>query len=279
LMSFEAGGGGDTPESVNKALYDAVHQMSWSARDQAYQVIFLVGDAPPHMDYNEARYPEIVAAAAEKGIVVNTIQCGDLPVTAGPWTSIANLGNGSFFQVEQAGSAVAYATPFDDEIASLSAQLDATRLWYGSKEERERKQAETAEVEEVIVSASTAAKARRGIFNAAPAGRENLLGENELVDAVTRGDVSLEELDADDMPEPLKPMAPEAQAAYIGQLASERADLQKKIRQLAEDRDSFIAQKVEEAGGLDSSLDKRLYEAVREQAGKAGLEYSDGPAY
>ena len=62
-------------------------------------------------------------------------------------------------------------------------------------------------------------------------------------------------------------------------LAAERADLQQKIRQLAEDRESFIAQKVEEAGGLESSLDKRLYEAVKEQAGKAGLEYSDGPAY
>ena len=30
LMDFQADGGGDTPESVNKALYDAVHQMSWS---------------------------------------------------------------------------------------------------------------------------------------------------------------------------------------------------------------------------------------------------------
>ena len=279
LMSFEAGGGGDTPESVNKALYDAVNEMSWSDRSQAYQAIFLVGDAPPHMDYNEARYPEIIAAATRKGIVVNTIQCGDLPMTAGPWASIANLGNGSFFQVEQAGSAVAYATPFDEEIAKLSAELDSTRIWYGSREERERKQSETAEVEEIIVSASTAAKARRGIFNAAPAGRENLLGDNELVDAVTSGDVDLAELDADNMPAALVPLAPEEQAAYIDKLAAERADLQQKIRQLAEDRESFIAQKVEEAGGLESSLDKRLYEAVKAQAGKAGLEYSDGPAY
>ena len=67
------------PESVNKALYDAVNEMSWSDRDQAYQAIFLVGDAPPHMDYNEARYPDIIAAATRKGIVVNTIQCGESP--------------------------------------------------------------------------------------------------------------------------------------------------------------------------------------------------------
>ena len=100
LMDFEANGSGDTPESVNKALYDAVHAMSWSQKDQAYQVIFLVGDAPPHMDYNEVQYPEIVAAATEKGIVINTIQCGEIASAVAPWTQIASLGNGDFFQVE-----------------------------------------------------------------------------------------------------------------------------------------------------------------------------------
>jgi hypothetical protein len=128
LMDFEANGGGDMPESVNKALYDAVHNMSWSQDDQAYQVIFLVGDAPPHMDYNEVRYPEIVATALEKGIVINTIQCGELPSAISPWTQIASLGHGVFFQVEQAGGAVAYTTPYDEEIADLSARLDDTRL-------------------------------------------------------------------------------------------------------------------------------------------------------
>ena len=132
LMDFQAGGGGDTPESVNRALYEAVHDMSWSEKEQAYQVIFLVGDAPPHMDYNEMQYPAIVAAANERGIVINTIQCGDLPTTIGPWTAIANLGQGSFFQVEQNGNAVAFESPYDAEIAKLSAKLDATRLYYGS---------------------------------------------------------------------------------------------------------------------------------------------------
>ena len=99
LMDFQAGGGGDSPESVNKALNDAVNKMSWSQGEQAYQVVFLVGDAPPHMDYNEIRYPQIVASAMEKGIVINTIQCGNMPMTVEPWSQIASLGHGSFFQV------------------------------------------------------------------------------------------------------------------------------------------------------------------------------------
>jgi Mg-chelatase subunit ChlD len=88
LMHFAADGGGDGPESVNKGLFDAVQKMSWSQDPQAYKVVFLVGDAPPHMDYqDDVKYPEVVAAAVAKGIVVNTIQCGREPDTIAPWRS------------------------------------------------------------------------------------------------------------------------------------------------------------------------------------------------
>jgi Mg-chelatase subunit ChlD len=279
LMDFEANGGGDTPESVNKALYDAVHNMSWSQQDQAYQVIFLVGDAPPHMDYNEVRYPEIVASALDKGIVINTIQCGDIASTVGPWTQIASLGHGNFFQVEQAGGAVAYTTPFDEEIAELSAKLDDTRLYYGTEEEKEKMRGKVAATDKLHEGASFASRARRGVFNASAGGRTNLLGRNELVAAVASGSVDLNELEEDALPEELKLMAPAAQEAFVAELAEERADLQRQIQDLSQDRYSYLAKKVDEAGGLKDSLDHKLYDAVKEQAGEAGLEYDDGPAY
>jgi hypothetical protein len=279
LMDFEAGGGGDTPESVNEALYDAVHHMSWSEGEQAYQVVFLVGDAPPHMDYNEVRYPQIVASAIEKGIVINTIQCGDIPTTVAPWTQIASLAQGSFFQVEQAGGAVAYTSPFDDKIAELSAKLDDTRLYYGTEKEKERMLQKVAAADKLEALASVESRARRGVFNAAVGGTANLLGDNELVDAVASGEVELDELEPEALPEELKPMAPEAQRAYVAQLAGERADLKRQIQELSADRDGYIAKKVDEAGGMKDSLDLQLYEAVKEQAGKAGLEYEKGPTY
>ena len=280
LMDFQAGGGGDTPESVNQALYEAVHGMSWSEQEQAYQVIFLVGDAPPHMDYNEVQYPAIVAAANERGIVINTIQCGNLPTTVGPWTTIANLGQGSFFQVEQGGNAVAFESPYDAEIARLSAKLDATRLYYGSAEEREQMEVKLAATEKLAASAPVASLARRGVFNVGEGGRTNLLGEKELVEAVASGEVALADIDADALPEALKPMAAEEQAEFVQELAEERADLKRQIQDLARERDEFMAQKVEEAGGLENSLDKRLYDVVRKQAGKVGFVYADdAPAY
>ena len=96
LMDFRAEGGGDGPEAVNEALEAAVERMSWSRDRDTYKVVFLVGDAPPHMDYqDDVKYPGIVAAAAAKGIVVNTIQCGSMADTVAPWRHIAALGPGT----------------------------------------------------------------------------------------------------------------------------------------------------------------------------------------
>jgi Mg-chelatase subunit ChlD len=279
LMEFQANGGGDTPESVNQALRDAVHRMSWSDAGQAYRVIFLVGDAPPHMDYDEVRYPAIVAAARQKGIVVNTVQCGQVAATAEPWNAIASLGGGDFLQVEQAGGAVAFESPYDAEIAALSARLDATRLYFGNAEEKARMRGKVAATEKLQEGASVASLARRGVFNAAAGGRENLLGDKELVSAVASGEVALDELDKDDLPEAMQAMAPAEQEAHVAKLAEERANIQQRISELADERNGYLARKVEEAGGLDDSLDRKLYDVVSRQAAEAGLEYAEGPEY
>ncbi len=280
LMDFQADGGGDTPESVNEALHVAVNAMSWSEKDQAYQVIFLVGDAPPHMDYqDEMQYPAIIASARERGIVVNAIQCGDMPVTAGPWAQIASLGKGSYFQVEQAGSAVAYTSPYDAELAELSARLDATRLYYGTEEDKEAAAAKMAATEKLSSLASDEAKARRAAFNMLAAGKKNRLGENELIDAVTKGEVQLEELEPEALPAAIAAMAPAEQRAHVAELAEERAELQGRMRELAESRDDYIRQKVDEDGGAADSLDQKLYEAIADQARIVGLDYEGGPSY
>jgi Mg-chelatase subunit ChlD len=280
LMEFRAGGGGDGPESVNEALYDAVERMSWSQDPRAYQVVFLVGDAPPHMDYpDEKQYPEILALAEQKGIVVNTIQCGEAQATLSSWQTIAGLGKGRYFQVEQSGSAVAYATPFDTKIAELSAKLDDTRLYYGSAEEKAKMHSKVEATEKLNKAASPATLARRGAFNASAAGKKNMLGDNELVDAVASGRVDLDSIDKEALPAALKPMAPEEQRAVIAQIAGERRELEQQVQKLSQKRDLYIAEQVEEDGGAEDSLDHQLYDAVRSQAAKAGLDYRDGPSY
>lgn len=274
LMDLQADGGGDGPESVNQALHDAVRKVSWSQDPQAYKVVFLVGDAPPHMDYqDDVKYPQAIAAAKQKGIVVNAIQCGQDGLTTEKWQQIAQLGSGRYFQVEQAGGAVAIATPFDRDLADLSAKLDGTRLYYGSAEEKEKQQGKLAATDKLHSASSVASRARRAAFNATKGGEANFLGQGELVDDVASGRVELSAIARDELPAPMQSMAPEEQKAVITGKAKRRNQLQRQIRELSQRRADFLRKKVEEAGGAKDSLDHKIHSAVREQAGKKGLRY------
>ena len=280
LMDFAADGGGDGPEAVNEALEAAIHRMSWSQDQSTYKVVFLVGDAPPHMDYqDDVKYPQVVAAAAAKGIVVNTIQCGSMGDTVAPWQHIASLGSGRYFTVEQAGSAVAIATPFDSQMATLSAELDATRLYYGSDEQRRLMAAKVEATERLNEEASVAALARRGAFNVSEAGASNLLGESELVGDVASGRVDIAAVPAAQLPAAVAALPVEEQRALLAETAQKRAELQRQIASLAAERDAYIEDEIEAAGGARDSLDQQIYEAVREQAAPLGLDYEDGPRF
>jgi uncharacterized protein YegL len=281
LMDFEATGGGDGPESVNQALQDAVEKLSWSQDDQTYRVLFLVGDAPPHMDYqDDVKWPVSLAAAGSRGIRVNAIQCGQNPGTTREWRKIAGLGKGSYFQVEQAGSAVAIATPYDERLAELSAELDETRLYYGDADDKEKQARKLEATEKLHSSASVTAKARRAAFNATASGESNLLGEKELVEDVSSGRVDLDAIAPEELPAPIKALPAAEQKAMIAETAERRETLKRQMKDLAGQRDAYLRDKVDESGGAEDSLDHSIYRAVREQAAAAGLMYkADAPAY
>lgn len=276
LMDFQAHGGGDGPESVNQALYDAVHGITWSQDPNAYKVVFLIGDAPAHMDYqDDVKYPATIAAASAKGIVINVVQAGQNGLTKREWTRIAQLGDGAYFQVGQSGNAVALATPFDKDLAELSAKLDSTRLYYGDDEEKVEKQRKMNATDKLHAGSSLASRARRATFNASKSGEANLFGEGDLVDDVASGRVDLSDIEHNALPEPIQAMTPAEQKALIKETAAKRKELQSRIGDLAEQRTEYLKKKVEEMGGAKDSLDHKIYGAIREQAASKGLHYDE----
>ncbi len=66
LARVQAGGGGDTPEALNEALHEVVHQLDW--RVDAARMVVMVADAPPHLDYGGPQYDKDMQAALAKGI-------------------------------------------------------------------------------------------------------------------------------------------------------------------------------------------------------------------
>jgi len=281
LMDFRAQGGGDGPESVNQALYDAIHKVSWSNDSNVYRVVFLVGDAPPHMDYsNDVKYPVTLAAAAKKGIVVNAIQSGQHQFTRPAWQEIASLGHGEYFQVEDSGNAVAVSTPFDEKLSRLAAELEDTRLYYGDAETKKAQKAKLDANTRLRKELSSEALARRDTFNATASGKANLLGESELVDAISSGRVELDEIEEENLPASLQAMAPAEQIEVITEQAERRDQLQQEINKLSASRSNFIKEKIAAEGGADDSLDEKIYRAVKDQAASVGLTYdSDSASY
>lgn len=276
LMDFQAGGGGDTPESVNQALFEAVNNMAWNHNQHTYKVIFLVGDAPAHMDYqDDVKYPETMEVARQKGIIINTIQAGQNNTTKTNWQQVASLGNGQYFQVEQNGNAVAISTPYDKKMAELSARLDNTKLYYGNREKKSKQAAKLASTRKLQSRASDEALARRATYNASKSGKANFLGEGELVDAITAGDIELTSIAKEELPAALQALAPEEQQAVITKAQNERKQINSEISEMAKKRSDYLKKEIDKRGGEKDSFDAKIFGAIRIQAEKKGLIYDN----
>ena len=282
LMDFQAGGGGDAPESVNQALNEGVELAGWSSHPDTYRVLFLVGDCPPHMDYeDDVKYLESCKRAAERGIVINTIQCGSHAETEPFWLDIAKRAEGRMFHVDQDGGGVTIVTPFDGELAQLSTQVDATRMWYGTSAEQTVQTRKDQAAQKIYAGSSKASQAGRCEFNQKLAGLSNWIGgAKELITDLSAGRVELTEIEEAELPEPLRKLDASKRQKHIDGVAGERARLQKSIEGLVIKRREFL-EKEQAKTGEDGkpSWDAAIRECVQAQIQRFGITLgSNSPA-
>jgi Mg-chelatase subunit ChlD len=273
LMGFQAQGGGDFPESVNQALHEAVTRISWSDHKKTLRMIFLVGDAPPHMDYpDDVKYPETCQIAVKKNIIINTVQCGKHKETQKYWLEICRLAEGSFVQIDQnGGPVVAIETPFDADLAKINGDISKRTLVFGSKEAQTKGAAK--------------AKAGAALAPSAQADRAGFLVRNnnaatsyDLLYNVQQGKVKLEELKKEELPSELRDLTLEEQKKYLDQLDGERKELTRRALELDKKRNDFIVQKqAQDAKTNGNSFDRQVLQMLQQQAGRNNLlRYSIG---
>lgn len=96
LEEIEAGGGGDYPEDLDKGLEITLENLSW--KKGALKFVFLIGDAPPHLDYDrEKDYVWAMNKAREEGIMICPIGASGLkPIGEFIYRQIGVLTNGEF---------------------------------------------------------------------------------------------------------------------------------------------------------------------------------------
>jgi hypothetical protein len=260
LSAFAAGGGGDGPEHVSAALHDAVHRVAWSG-GQTLKVIFLVGDAPPHVDYQDGfDYRRHVREARARGIVVETVQCGADAQTAAVWREVAQGGDGHYAQIDGSGGMPLRVTPVDAELARLNGELSRTVVASGTAAER-------ADVERKMTArrampAAVATEAA-GFFggSSAPLSHKDLV---DLPEPEQRRELAKK---ADEKAPVLQGKSEEEALLYLKGQKEERGRLQARIRELQKERDAHLST------GARDAFDEQVVQQLKDRAARHGITY------
>jgi len=270
LKKFKAQGGGDLPESVNQALDDSVNKIKWSQDKSVLKIIFLVGDAPPHMDYkDDVKYPETCKKAVERDIIINTIQCGNDADCRKYWQDICRKAEGTYVQIAQEGGIVAVSTPYDKDLAELNTELARSTVTYGNARLRQAGEDKKEAAVKLSAGAAPAAADRAGRI-----AKDGKVASFDLIDAIKEKKVKLEDLKDDELPDDLRKMKPEERKAHLEKLEKKRDELTKKATDLDKKRTDFIDKKLKDdkKGGKDG-FDNQVIEMLRSQAKKHKIDY------
>lgn len=276
LMDMQARGGGDTPESVNQALFESIQDFKWDTSKTVYKVVFLVGDAPPHMDYaNDVKYPETCHQAIKKDIIINTIQCGDMRETTPIWKDIAQRSGGEYLQLGQTGNEVVIRCPHDTEISRLMDIIDGTRIYYGTFEMRVKSEEKVKASEKIKGQASADVQAKRAEFNYSNENNNaSYLGSNELISDLQAGKVKLENVPAEQLPENMKTMTVQQRKDYVETMIAKRKEAEAKLAIQLKERSVYVEKETEKLGedAVNASFSGQVHQVLVNQAKSKNIE-------
>lgn len=256
--------GGD--EYVARAVSVATNEMSWDQNQGALKIVFVAGNESASQD-PKISVDAAVGNAREKGILVNTIYCGNPRNTeAGGWAQVAALGNGKYASIDH-NNVVAVATPYDAEIGTLNNQLNKTYIGYGSGGgeglARQAAQDKNAQAASAPAAASRAAAKSSGLYS-----NESW----DLVDAKKKGKKDVARMATEELPAEMKPMTVTEREKFVEQKSAERSQIQQKIAEVNKKREEFIkAERKKSASG--PALDDAMKSAVKPAAEAAGFAF------
>ncbi len=255
--------GGD--EYCGRVIDEAVDGLEWSRGGEDLKLIFIAGNEP--FTQGGVDHREACRSAIARGIIVNTIFCGDHQQGInGRWKEGADLADGRYMTIDQNRKIVHYAAPQDDELVRLGEELNHTYMAYGREgfkgKARQKKQ------DSLAGAMSPEVKTERIVAKASSQYRNSSW---DLVDADREGSVRVEELGEEELPEEMKDMDAGERRKYVEKMKAERKRIQEKIARLNEDRRRYIAEQKKKSG--DKTLDEAVTLAVREQARAKGFDF------
>jgi hypothetical protein len=260
LFSLKTDGG---EEYCGQVIYTSLNQLAWDNNPGNYKVIFIAGNE----DFLQGNlhYKKACALAKQKGVIVNTIYCGDrMQGISEHWNVNDECGGGSFTNINQNEKIQEIPTPYDDQIITLNERLNDTYIAYGSH--GSSKSASQKKVDADNRSMNKSVEVKRITVKSNKA-----LYKNESWDMVDKYEDDKEivsKINKSTLVDSLKNKSNEEIQKILIQKKKEREAIQKQITTLNATRDKFIA--VEKSKGKNqnnkATLETEIEKIIRKQA-------------
>jgi hypothetical protein len=263
LFKLKTNGGS---EYCGWVIGDALKNLKWSDDDNDLRLMIIAGNEP--FDQGAKDFKETCKDAAKKGIIINTVHCGDWQTGIQThWKEGAELAKGKYLNIEQDRKVIHIRTPYDDHMYQLNIRINKTYIGYGAtgalKKERQTKQdSNAAEYGSANVASRTAYKAKSQYSNA----------DWDVVDAYKNDEKVVTKLKEEELPDEMKKMSVTERTAYIEKLKKEREAISKEIQETEKKIQDFTATELKKSGE-SLTLDKVMQEAVVEQAKVKGFKF------
>ena len=262
--------GGD--EYCGQVISEAIKRLDWAPETNAYKAIFIAGNEP--FTQGSTNYVKSCGLAIEKGIVVNTIHCGNYKQGVnGKWKHGAELAEGEYMNINQDRRVVQIKCPQDEIIIKLNTDLNKTYLWYGAKNVREYN------LGNQIRQDSNAQSLGGGGFGSRIVSKAGKLYSNRgrcLVDTFENDKDVLKKVKESELPEAMQKMKPAEREKHLAEMVKKRAEIRSQIAKLGKERAAHIAkvqaEKAAKEGKAADSLGDAITNAVQSQLKKSGFE-------
>ncbi|MBL7828207.1 MAG: VWA domain-containing protein [Saprospiraceae bacterium] len=258
--------GGD--EYCGWVIKTATEQLSWSTDPNDLKIIVIAGNEP--FNQGKVDYKKSCEAACAKGIVINTIHCGDRQTGINSfWMDGASVCKGKYMIIDTDQKVVHISTPYDARMMELSGKMNATYIGYGSfgEEKKMRQVAQDKNAETYGAANATqraASKAKASYSNE----------DWDIVDASDRDKDFLKKVDKKDLPKEFQGKSDAELQKEIERLKADREAIRKEIAELEKKINTFIAEETKKQTSTQT-LDNVLIQAVVDQAKDKGFEFGE----
>jgi hypothetical protein len=268
LFALKTNGGTELVARVIKAAHE---QLPWTPSDDALKLVVVAGNESADQD-QQFSFRDVCKATISKGIMVNSIYCGNPADDIAPgWKEVATLADGHFAAIDHNTGTVVISTPFDDELTTLSAALNTTYIAYGAEGKR---YAENQAMQDTNAAAlGTAVAAQRCGTKGGSIYRNS---QWDLVDACKEAVVKIEDVNAEDLPENMRTMTIEQRKQLVDEMTKKRSEIQANVNELMQKRQAFVNEEIKKANvDGDKAFDVAIRKAIRAQAESKGFKFEE----